>query len=111
MARPKQRDELRRRHKVTIRFDDAEYERANSDAEKLGATLSSYIRAKISRGFVRIPQYAKIDTASINQLSKLGGLMKKIHTESDGFYREQTAAILGEIRNILVAIHREQEAK
>jgi hypothetical protein len=74
MARPRKQKALKRGHKLTIRLDDSEYGRICSESEKIGATLSAYNRAKLLKSAVRIPRYARIDTASVNQLSKLGEL-------------------------------------
>jgi hypothetical protein len=55
------------------------------------------MREKAMRGYVRIPKRARVDTAAINHLSKVCGLMKTVHNESGGAYSERTAAILDEI--------------
>ena len=101
MPRPKKTDESRRRFHVTIRLNEAEYAKACRESDEIGVTLSDYLRAKLMKGFIRIPKYAKIDTEAINALSKLGGLFKKTHTESGGLYSQQTAEILGEIYTIV----------
>ncbi|MDL2263162.1 hypothetical protein LJC31_00770, partial [Synergistaceae bacterium OttesenSCG-928-I11] len=79
------------------------------DAERVGVSLSDYVRGKTLRGYVRVPKYAKIDSAHIGQLSKLGGLIKLTHNETGGIYRRETAAILEEIQGILVKIRHELE--
>ena len=106
MPRPRKKKELKRAYKLCIRLDDTEYEKLSSESKKIGATLSAYGRAKLLKGAVRIPQYARIDTNSVNQLSKLGGLFMKTHNESGGLYSEKTAAILDEIYGIMVEIDR-----
>ena len=111
MARPKQKDELRQQNKITIRLSDAERDRVTDDAEKLGVTLSSYLRSKALRGYISIPKYAKIDNEHIGQLSKLGGLLKKLHTENGGIHWFKTSEILDEIKAILVAIRNRLEEK
>ena len=107
MARPRKENDLKRGHKLTIRLDDAEYEKICSESEKIGVTLSAYSREKLIKGFIRVPQYAKIDAQSVNQLSKLGGLFKITHIESGGLYSEKTAAILDKIYDIMAAIDRD----
>jgi hypothetical protein len=106
MPRPRKKKELKRGYKLCIRLDDAEYEKLSSESKKIGATLSTYGRAKLLKGAVRIPRYARIDTSSVNQLSKLGGLFMKTHNESGGIYSEKTAAILDEIYGIMMEIDR-----
>jgi hypothetical protein len=106
MPRPRKQKELKRGHKLTIRLDDAEHEKICAESKEIGATLSAYSRAKLIKGVVRIPKYARIDTQSVNQLSKLGGLFMKTHNESGGLYSEKTAAILDVIYNIMTEIDR-----
>ena len=106
MARPRKRNELKRGHKLTIRIDDTEYGKIRSESEKIGVTLSAYSRAKLIKGSIRVPQYAKIDAQSVSQLSKLGGLFKMTHIESGGLYSGKTAAILDKIYSIMAAMER-----
>jgi hypothetical protein len=109
MARPKQKDELRRGHKVTIRFDDSEYEKIRGESQEIGVTLSAYIRSKATRGFIHVPRYAKLNNEHVGQLSKLGGQLKKVHTESGGAYSRKTADSLDEIFLILTEMRRRLE--
>jgi hypothetical protein len=104
MARPKRSPETKRQYHIGVRFDKSEYEKITAESQAAGVTMSAYVRSKTMRGYLRIPKYAKIDTANVNQLSKLGGLLKKIHIESGGVYREQTAGILDEIRGVMLEI-------
>ena len=109
MARPKQEEELKRRNKITIRLSNSELGKVTGDAEKLGVTLSSYIRAKTLRGYLRIPKYAKVDKRLIGLLSKLGGLFKKTHVESGGVYHPYVPAVLQKIEAVLMAIQKHLE--
>jgi hypothetical protein len=109
MPRLIQNEEFRRQYRITIRLEEAEYEKICSESQEAGITLSTYIRSKVMTGRVYVPKYAKIDSGSINQLSKLGGLFKKSHTEDGGVYRKETAAILGEITSILKEVRRQLE--
>ena len=104
MARPKHAPESRREYHVGVRFTPSEYEKIKVESEKLGITASAYIRGKAFHGHIRIPKYAKIDSQAINLLSKLGGLVKKIHMESGGAYRQQTANLLEEMRQLVQTI-------
>ncbi|GHS85505.1 hypothetical protein AGMMS49957_01660 [Synergistales bacterium] len=106
MARPKRSPELKRQYHIGIRLDESEYGKVKDESDKIGVTLSAYVRAKIMRGFIRVPKYAKIETRQVNELSKLGGLFKKTHTESNGLYSERTAAILDEICLILTEVRK-----
>ncbi|MDL2264610.1 hypothetical protein LJC31_08160, partial [Synergistaceae bacterium OttesenSCG-928-I11] len=61
MARPKHPPESRRQHHIGVRFAASEYKKIRAESEKIGVTVSAYIRAKALHGFLRIPKYAKID--------------------------------------------------
>jgi len=109
MPRPKHAPEARRNHHIGVRFAAPEYEKIRTEAERVGVTTSAYIRAKALQGYLYIPKYVKIDIGALNQLSKMGGLLKKIHTESGGVYREKTAALLDDMRRVVAIILRDIE--
>lgn len=109
MARPKHSPESRRQHHIGVRFAACEYEKIRAESEKIGVTVSAYIRAKALHGFLHIPKYAKIDTDAVNLFSKMGGLLKKIHTESGGAYSVKTAALLGDMQRVVAGIMRDLE--
>jgi hypothetical protein len=106
MPRPKRTNESLRQYHVGIRLNESEYEKVRRESEDIGVTLSEYVRAKTTKGFIRVPKYAKIDTDAINMLSKLGGLFKKTHIESGGIYSRHTAAILDEIFSVIIEIRK-----
>ena len=104
MARPKRLPEARRDYHIGVRFSASEYEKITGESEELGVTLSSYIRSKALNGTLRIPKHAKADTNALNQLSKIGGFINKIHTESGGAYRVQTAELIEDMRRVVLEI-------
>jgi hypothetical protein len=110
MARPKMSPESKRQRHIGIRLDESEYGKIMAESEKAGVTVSAYIRSKAIRGFMQIPRYAKLDNEHIGQLSRLGGLLKKIHVESGGAYSQKTADTLEEIRMILTEVRRRLES-
>jgi hypothetical protein len=80
MARPKQKKELKWNRKATIMYTEDEYAGIETNARKMKITVSSYIRAKSPRGYVRVPKYAKVDAKSVNELSRLGALYNFVQT-------------------------------
>jgi hypothetical protein len=44
------------------------------------------------------PVVARTDASTIRELRRLGGLLKKIHVDSGGAYRQQTAEALTALR-------------
>jgi hypothetical protein len=104
MARPKKPLEQKRERHIGVRFDESEYAKIISEAKDIGVTLSGYVRAKTMKGYVRVSKYTMFDTALINQLSKLAGLLKQFYTATGGLHREETAAILRDIRALILKI-------
>ena len=109
MSRPRQKEELKRCRKITFMMNESEYKTIRSDAEELGITLSTYIRAKTLRGYVKVPKYAKVNHELIGKLSKMGGLLKLTHKETGGIYKEKTGGILDKIDSIIEKMQREIE--
>ncbi|MDR1510806.1 MAG: hypothetical protein LBS53_14365 [Synergistaceae bacterium] len=107
MARPRKKDGLKRLYHVGIRLDESEYGKIHAESDKIGATVSAYIRGKALRGFVRVPKQAKVDSADIALLSKLAGLFKKSYTDTGGAYAGQTRVIFDEIRALMLKMNRQ----
>ena len=109
MPRPRQNEEQKRQHKITIRLSLPEFGKVTDEVKKLGVSISSYIRAKVLHGYIRIPKIAKIDKEHIGVLSKLGGLLKKIHIESGGVYHPLITNVIERIEAILILIQKRLE--
>jgi uncharacterized protein (DUF1778 family) len=109
MARPNKKEEDKKLHRITVRFDGQEYAKIRSEADAVGITVSKFMREKAMRGYVRVPKHAKADAAAVNQISKMGGLLKRVHVESEGAYSERTGAILDEILIFMRRMNREYD--
>jgi hypothetical protein len=107
MARPRQRDELKRSRKVTLMYTEAEYKEISYNAGEAGVTLSTYIRSKSLLGYVRATKYARLDSKGIGGLSRLGGLLKKYYTDTGGEHRDKTGAILDDIASLVKTLSKE----
>jgi hypothetical protein len=106
MARPRQKEELKHSHKVTLMYTEGEYEEISGKAKEAGITLSTYIRSKSLYGHVYVPKYAKIDSASVRELSRLGGLLKHHFNVTRGEHKDKTGEILKDISFIISEIRR-----
>lgn len=85
--------------RVYVRMTEDEKAAISDRAAEAGRTVSDYLRA---RGMgQRVHSIA--DQQTINELRRLGGLMKKVHTDSGGAYRVETAEAL---QSIVAAIKR-----
>jgi hypothetical protein len=109
MARPKQKKELKRSHKITFMMNESEYNQAYSEASELGITLSTYIRAKTLSGYIRVPKYAKVNADLVGQLSKMGGLIKTFYNETGGLHKEKTGVILDKLIALIDTIQEQVE--
>jgi hypothetical protein len=107
MARPKQKDELKRSRKVTLMYTEAEYKEISDSAKEAGVTLSTYIRSKSMLGYIRATKYARLDSKGIGGLSRLGGLLKKYYTDTGGEHRDKTGAILDDIASLVRTLSKE----
>jgi len=107
MPRPRQKDELKRSHKVTLMYTEAEYKEIAGSAAEAGVSLSTYIRSKSLLGYVRVTKYAKADSKSIGELSRFGGLLKKFYNDTGGEHSDKTGAMLDDIALIIKALLKE----
>lgn len=74
-------------------------------ARACGLTLSSYCRSLILGRVVT----SRTDLVTVNELRRLGGLLKLVHTESRGAYSAATAAALNDVRAAIKRIAGEAE--
>ena len=79
---------------VNVRVSQAQKRALREAAEIAGLSLSSYCRRRCLGHAV----VAHADRAIIRELRRIGGLLKFIHTQSDGAYSAQTAGALRELR-------------
>jgi hypothetical protein len=78
---------------VRIRFTETEKAQAEGLAGEAGLTLSEYIR----RRSLGLPVRSVADAQTINELRRLGGLLKHVHNQTGGEHSKATAAALVEI--------------
>lgn len=76
--------------RIYVRMTEDEKARVSALAAEANLTLSAYVR----RRALGLPVHSKADAQTINELRKLGGLVKHIHNQSGGAYSADTAAIL-----------------
>ena len=85
---------------MKLRLTSAEKRRLQDEAELAGVTMSEYARRRV---FQR-PLVASADRVMINELRRLGGLLKHIHTLSGGAYSKETAGALADIRGFIAKL-------
>jgi len=85
---------------VVLRCTPEEKASAKTRAAEAGLSLSSFL---LARALGR-PVHSTADQQMINDLRKIGGLMKHIHNETKGAYSRQTAEALHEITGAIKRI-------
>ena len=85
--------EDRRTRIAQFRLTESEHLEAHEEAKTAGLSFSSYCRARVVGHRV----VASADRATIRELRRIGGLLKRVHTESKGAYKADTARALTEI--------------
>lgn len=92
-----QRAEERGTALLQLRLTPAEKQRIRDEADLAGLTMSELVRRRALGRTV----LAATDTAMVRELRRLGGLLKHIHTQSDGSHSRDTAAVLVQIRDFI----------
>ena len=70
MAYRKNPDNTSRKHRITVRFDDLEYETILSNAEDAGLSMSEYLRNQILHGKVEIHNHIVADFPKLEKLAQ-----------------------------------------
>ena len=94
-----------RRAVLNIHVAATERKAVLEQARACGLTVSSYCRSLILGRVVT----SRTDLATVNELRRLGGLLKLVHTESRGAYSASTAAALADVRRAIARIAAEVE--
>lgn len=97
MARGESLDEV-----INVRVSRAEKEALREAAQTAGLSLSSYCR----RRFLGHAVVAHTDRAMIRELRRIGGMFKRVHTESGGAYSDETAGALRDLREAIERLAR-----
>jgi hypothetical protein len=82
---------------VNVRLTTSEKTRLQEDADLASISMSELVRA---RYFGR-PVIANADLVMVKELRRLGGLLKQVHTSSEGAYSKTTASILHDVKTYI----------
>lgn len=82
---------------LNVRVAAMERDAVVAQARACGLTVSSYCRSLILGRVVT----SRTDLVTVNELRRLGGLLKHIHNESRGVYSAATAAALNDVRTAI----------
>ena len=80
--------------RLDVRVAPAEKVRLRNLAAAGGIPVAELVRARA----LGRPIVPRTDAKTIRELRRLGGLLKKVHLDSGGAYRTETAAALADLR-------------
>lgn len=89
-----------------IRFTPAELAEVKQQAEAAGMSVGEYVRRRTLGKTVA----AQVDLQTINELRRLGGLLKHVHNQSGGVYHQETASAIHAIVVAVQTIERQASA-
>ena len=92
---------------IHIRVTRAEHERIKAHAGNVDKTVSSYGRARL----LNFQLQARVDRHAINELRRLGGLLKHLYKESGGANREESQNTLMAIAHAVARIAQDDREK
>ena len=75
---------------INVRLTASEKVSLKEDADLAGLSMSELVR----RRYFGKPIVANADVVMLKELRRIGGLLKHIHTESNGIYSKDTAEVL-----------------
>ena len=80
--------------RLDVRVAPAEKEQLGVIARDAGLPVAELVRLRA----LGRPVVSRTDATTIRELRRLGGLLKMVHIESGGAYRQQTAELLTMLR-------------
>ena len=92
---------------VRLRLTSQEKRRLRDEAELAGLTMSEFVRRRIFGRTV----VAAVDRVMINELRRIGGLLKHVHVLSGGAYSKDTAAAIAEVQSFISELGRRGREK
>ena len=86
--------------RLDVRVAPAEKARLRTIAAAAGITVAELVRARA----LGRPIVSRTDATTMRELRRLGGLLKKVHTDSRGAYSHATAAALRDLHAAIRAL-------
>ena len=90
--------------RCNVRLTASELSELREAAELSGLSLSEYMR----RRALGIAVIARADMTTVRELRRLGGLLKRVHVDSQGAYSAMTAGVLQQISRYLGELSRDR---
>lgn len=85
---------------VNVRLTSGEKSQLRQDADLAALSMSELVR----RRYFGRKVVANVDLVMLNELRRIGGLLKHIHTDSGGQYSKDTAQALETVRDYILRL-------
>jgi hypothetical protein len=86
--------------RLDVRVAPEEKEQLRRSAAGAGISVAELVRARA----LDRPVVSRTDATTIRELRRLGGLLKKVHVDSDGAYSRETASALTALRAAILRL-------
>jgi hypothetical protein len=104
MSRPRLSDEEKKEKRLTVRFRLKEMEELSEQAGVCGLSVSEFVRRSALQRRI-IPA---TDLRMISELRRTTGLLKFLHNETGGLYKQKTSVLLNELHAAILRIGRKE---
>lgn len=88
---------------MNVRLTENEKARLKQEADLAGLTVSQLARRRV----LGIPVVARTDVMMLNELRRLGGLLKHVDSKSGGAYRRETAEAIAVLKAYMERLSRD----
>ena len=86
--------------RLDVRISPAEKRQLRTLALGAGLPVAEFVRLRA----LGQPVVSRTDVTTIRELRRLGGLLKKVHVDSNGAYSERTAAALADLHRAIATL-------
>lgn len=86
--------------RLEVRLSPDEKRELHDVASSAGLPVAELVRLRA----LGKPVVPRSDATTIRELRRIGGLLKKVHTDSGGAYSKQTAAVLTSLGDAVAAL-------
>jgi hypothetical protein len=107
MTRPRLDDTEKKAGRLTVRFRLGELNALSEQADASGLSVSELVR----RRALKMRVVSATDLRMLSELRRIGGLIKMVHNETNGLYRQKTSMLLDELHAAAIRVGRRQEGR
>jgi hypothetical protein len=102
----KKPEKEKRKCRVMLNFNDAEWKLICDRINQLEAKPSEYMRSMIAKGYYRQSKYPKTTTQAISLLSRAGWQLNECCNRSGGLNADLTAETVRDIKDLIAIVRK-----